>query len=126
MDTLFIALGGAVGSAARYQLGEWLQRRTGGEFPWGTLAVNAIGSFVLAALMLVALRTNALSPTARLALGTGVLGGFTTYSTFNHETLEFIARGAWGTAGFYVVATLLGCFAAGTLGWLGARVLVAG
>lgn len=126
MTTLWIALGGAVGTVARYHVGEWLQRRAGGDFPWGTLAVNVVGSAVIAAIMLASLRGEPWSPTVRVALTTGVLGGFTTYSTFNYETLALVQRGAWSMAALYVGATLLGCFAAGLLAWHGVRALLAG
>jgi fluoride exporter len=124
MTTLWIALGGAFGSVARHHLGQWVLRRTDGSFPWGTLAINAIGSCALAALMMLALRSDAISAELRLALGVGVLGGFTTYSTFNFETFAMLERGAWGIAASYVVATVIGCMIAGALGWFGAGVVV--
>ncbi len=76
---LWICLGGAVGSGARYLVSTWVLAALGPAFPWGTLAVNAIGSFLLGALMHVGLSTDLLSPTLRIALSTGVLGGFTTF-----------------------------------------------
>jgi CrcB protein len=118
---VLISLGGALGTAARYLLSGWLLRVLGPAFPYGTLAVNVIGSFLLGALMHVGLQTALLSPTARLVLGTGVLGGFTTYSTFNYETLQYLQEGAWGLAGLNVAATLLVCVAAGALGVAAAR-----
>lgn len=121
---VLISLGGALGTAARYLLSGWLLRVLGPAFPYGTLAVNVIGSFLLGALMHVGLQTALLSPTARLVLGTGVMGGFTTYSTFNYETLQYLQQGAWGLAGLNVAATLLVCLAAGALGVAAARLLV--
>ena len=116
-----ISLGGAVGTAARYLLSVWLLRALGPAFPYGTLAVNVIGSFLLGVIMQAGGDTSPLSPTTRLVLGTGVMGGFTTYSAFNYETLRYVQQGAWATAGLYVAATLLVCFAAGSLGVLAAR-----
>ncbi|HET9209989.1 MAG TPA: CrcB family protein, partial [Thermoanaerobaculia bacterium] len=84
---LWICLGGAAGTGARYLLSGWLLRAAGPGFPWGTLAVNVIGSFLLGLILQVSLTTTLISPTLRLALTTGVMGGFTTYSTFNYETL---------------------------------------
>jgi fluoride exporter len=119
MNTLWIGLGGALGTIARYHVGLVAVRR-GAQFPWGTLAVNLVGSLLLAVLMQLALRGR-VDDTMRLALGTGVLGGFTTYSTFNFETFAMAQSGAWARAGAYVVATVVGGLAAGALGWFAAR-----
>jgi CrcB protein len=124
MGRLFlISLGGAVGTAARYLLSVWLLRALGPAFPYGTLAVNVIGSFLLGVVMQAGGDASPLSPTARLVLGTGVMGGFTTYSAFNYETLQYLQQGAWATAGLYVAATLLGCLGAGAVGLAVARAL---
>ena len=116
-----ISLGGALGTAARYLLSVWLLRALGPAFPYGTLAVNVIGSFLLGVIMQAGLDTTVLSPTARVVLGTGVMGGFTTYSAFNYETLQYVQQGAWATAALYVVTTLLVCLAAAALGIAAAR-----
>jgi fluoride exporter len=123
---LWICLGGAVGSGARYLVALAVLGRLGPAFPWGTLAVNAVGSFLLGALMHVGLTTEWFSPTLRLALTTGVLGGFTTYSTFNYETLEYLREGAAGLALLNVAATLVLCLVAGWLGFALGRALVGG
>ena len=91
---LWICAGGAVGTGVRYLLSGWTLLLLGTAFPWGTLAVNVLGSFLVSALMHVALATKMIPPTLRLALTSGVLGGFTTYSTFNYETLEYLREGA--------------------------------
>lgn len=121
---LLISLGGAVGTAARYLLSLWLLRSLGPAFPYGTLAVNVIGSFLLGAIMQAGLDTTLLSPTARVVLGTGVMGGFTTYSTFNYETLQYLQAGAWAMAGLNVALTLFVCLAAGALGMAVTRALL--
>jgi fluoride exporter len=121
---LWICLGGAAGTGARYLLSGWLLRLAGPGFPWGTLAVNVLGSFLLGLLMQVALTTELLSPTARLALGTGVLGGFTTYSTFNYETLQYFQRDEWLLGFANLGGTVAACLAAGVLGVLAGRFLV--
>jgi len=123
---LWICLGGAVGTAGRYLLGDWLMRVAGPAFPWGTLAVNVLGSFLLGVVMQLALSTDWISPTLRLALSTGVLGGFTTYSSFNHETLRLLEGGSWLLAGANLVGTLAGCLVAGMLGMALARSLAGG
>ena len=119
-----ISLGGALGTAARYLLSVWLLRTLGPAFPYGTLAVNVIGSFLLGVIMQAGLDTTVLSPTARVVLGTGVMGGFTTYSTFNYETLQYLQEGAWAMASLNVATTLLVCLAAGALGVAVARGLL--
>jgi CrcB protein len=124
MRVLWISLGGAAGTAARYLLSGWCLRVLGPAFPFGTLAVNVIGSFLLGAIMHVGLNTTLLSPDARLVLGTGVMGGFTTYSTFNYETLQYMNEGAWGMAGLNLSVTVLSCLIAGVLGAAAARLVV--
>ena len=123
---LWICLGGAVGTGARYLLSDWSLRNLGPGFPWGTLAGNSIVSFRVWLLIQIALATSLLSPTLRLTLTTGVMGGFTTYSTFNYETLRYLQQGDWVGAGTYVTATLLICLTAGGLGLFLARLFVGG
>lgn len=123
MTTLWIAIGGALGSVARYHVGQWVGPRDDAALPLATLAVNIVGSVLLGALLGAATRPDAVSPELRAALGTGVLGGFTTYSAFNAETLALAQRGAWTTAATYVLATLVGALLGGWLGWHGGRAL---
>ncbi|HEX2644563.1 MAG TPA: fluoride efflux transporter CrcB [Thermoanaerobaculia bacterium] len=123
MARLFwVCLGGAVGSGLRYLLSGWVMRQTGPGFPYGTLAVNVLGSFLLGAIMEAALMST-FPETLRLALTTGVMGGFTTYSTFNYETLESVRVGDWGMGIVNVSVTVLACLVAGVLGLWTGRVL---
>ena len=125
MDRLaWICLGSALGGAARYLLSLAALRLLGPTFPYGTLAVNVFGSFGVGLLMHVALETSLVSPGVRIFLATGVLGGLTTYSTFNYETLAFATEGDWHLAALNMGATVLGCLVAGVLGVAGGRVLV--
>jgi fluoride exporter len=110
---LWICVGGAAGTGARYLLSGWALSALGASFPWGTLTVNVLGSFLLGLLMQVGITTSLLSPTLRLALTTGVMGGFTTYSTFNYETIRYVQDGSWPVALANVAATLVGCLVAG-------------
>jgi CrcB protein len=124
VERLFwICLGGAVGTGARYLLSGWVLERLGPAFPSGTLAVNALGSFLLGALMFLSVEGGMLSPTLRLALATGVLGGFTTYSTFSYETMRLLQGGAATLALLNVLVTMVGCLAACFLGWAAAQML---
>jgi CrcB protein len=94
--------------------------------PWGTLAVNVLGSFFLGLIMHLGVVTSILSPTLRLALTTGVLGGFTTYSTFNYETIRYIQDGAWRLGLGNMALTLVVCLAAGFAGVALGRLLFGG
>ncbi len=118
---LFVCFGGALGSGARYLLAGWLQAASDALFPWGTFAVNALGSFLLAALLTATTGNEVISDELRLGLSTGLLGGFTTYSTFNYETLRLFEGGHARVGVAYVVATLLVCLACGALGFGVAR-----
>ena len=121
-----VALGGALGSVARYGVGVAAPRVLGAGFPWGTLLVNVVGSFLIAGVMHLAVATAAISPSARLFLTTGVIGGFTTYSTFNYETLNLVGERLWGVATLNVGVTVVGCLVAGVLGQATGRALAGG
>lgn len=123
---LLIALGGALGTLARHGVTVWFSQMFGAAFPYATLAINFVGSFLLGVVMQVSLTSDFLSPTLRLALGTGVLGGFTTYSTFSYETFTFLEQGAWLAGLANAILTLVGCLLATLLGVLAVRRLVAG
>ena len=124
MQLFWICVGGAAGTAARHLLTLWSNERFGASFPYGTLTVNLIGCFLISVVVQVAV-AGEWPATVRLALVTGVLGGFTTYSAFNHETLRLFAQGNSGLALTYVGATLAGGLLSGWLGLLAARVLLA-
>ncbi|MFN3651789.1 MAG: fluoride efflux transporter CrcB [Armatimonadota bacterium] len=120
MTLLWIALGGAAGSVTRYLLGSWLTARVGAGFPWATLAINITGSFLLG--LLYAVGRERLPEPVRLGLGVGVLGGFTTFSTFSVELLQLLARGQSAQAAGYAAASLLfGVLAAAAGAALGSR-----
>jgi CrcB protein len=86
--------------------------------------VNVLGSFLIAVLMFVGTETTAMPATTRVVLTTGVLGGFTTYSSFSYETMKLLQEGAPGLAFVNVALTVLGCLGACLLGWAGARWMV--
>lgn len=121
---LLVCLGGALGTGARYLVSDWTLKVLGSAFPYGTLLVNVLGSFLLAVLMYVGTETVAISPTTRVVLTTGVMGGFTTYSTFSYETMKYMQESAWHLALLNVAVTVLGCLGACVLGWAGARWMV--
>lgn len=113
---VLICCGGALGTGLRYLLASWIGNVSGSAFPFGTLSVNLIGSFAIGLVMAMATRNEAISETTRLVIVTGVLGGFTTYSAFNYETIELLRKGAFGLGLLNVGATLAACLVAGTLG----------
>lgn len=106
MTLLYIAVGGAGGALARYALAGWIQDRAGFGFPWGTLVVNVLGCLLIGFAMryLEALRVG---PEVRALVAVGVLGGFTTFSTFGYETVALMEDGAWGRAGGYAVGSFV-------------------
>ena len=118
---LLICLGGALGTGARYLTVIWASSAFGPSFPLGTLMVNVIGSFLVGLLMGV---SPLFSADVRLMLTTGVMGGFTTYSTFNYETTNYFREGAWLLGATNIAATLIGCLVAGLAGLALARILV--
>ena len=120
---LLICLGGAFGTGARYLLGGWAQRNLGATFPWGTLIINALGSFCIVIIMYLGLQRGLLSPSARLVLTTGVMGGFTTYSTFNYETIRLMQDGSLGLGALNILTTVVACLLAGGLGVLVCRAI---
>jgi CrcB protein len=121
---LMICLGGALGTGARYALTGWAAQAFGPSFPFGTLLVNLVGSFLISAVMEIGLATELLPAPARMTLTAGVLGGFTTYSSFSYETLELFRRGAWAIGIVNVTVTVAGCLVACLLGLWAARALV--
>jgi CrcB protein len=120
---LLVCLGGALGSGARYLTSIGAAALFGVAFPYGTLIVNVAGSFLVAFLMQMSMTTELMPADLRLMLTTGVLGGFTTYSTFNYETLQSFREGAWAMGMLNVALTLAGCLAAGVAGLAAARLI---
>lgn len=120
---LWVCLGSAVGGGVRYLLSGWVTERWGSHFPFGTLAVNVLGSFLIGGLMYVGGEAQLLSAAVLLALTTGLMGGFTTYSSFSYQTLKALQDGHWAVALTNVVVTLFGCLLACWLGWYAARSL---
>jgi len=118
-----VCLGGALGTGARYLLGGWAQRALGTAFPYGTLIINALGSFLIVIIMYLGSERGVISPGLRVVLTTGIMGGFTTYSTFNYETIRLFQDGALGFGLLNVAATVLVCLLAGGLGVLVCRAL---
>lgn len=117
-----LALAGAAGTLLRFAIGGGIGRAGGPSFPWGTFAVNVTGCLAIGALAGAMDRGALASPLLRVTLTVGLLGGFTTYSSFGLETFRLLATGHWASAALYVVLTnALGLAAV----WAGYRALMA-
>jgi CrcB protein len=119
--TMAIAAGGALGALGRHWLTIGVHRLTGAGFPYGTVTVNIVGSFVMGALYVILVERLAMHAPWRAFLLVGVLGAFTTFSTFSMDTLHILEQGQMGKALVHVLATVLLCLAACALGLWVAR-----
>jgi CrcB protein len=116
---LLIAAGGAFGSVLRYAVQGWVQRATNGSFPAGTLAVNVLGCILIGFLTALFTGPFLIREEYRVGLSVGILGGFTTFSTFGLETFTLMNAGQFGWASLNIILSCgLGLFAV----WLGYRV----
>ena len=128
--SLWVVLGSALGGLARYWLGAWVAAWTGPSFPWGTLLINVLGSFVIglfaAALGERGLFSDALGHNGqfldfvdlRAFVMVGLCGGFTTFSSFSLQSLELLQAGRTGPALGYMVGSALACLLAVWAGWV--------
>ncbi|PZX06762.1 fluoride efflux transporter CrcB [Celeribacter halophilus] len=114
-----VALGGALGATARYLTGNAMARLLGKDFPWGTLTVNFLGSFLMGVVVVVLAHENG-NKFAPLLM-TGMLGGFTTYSAFSLDAMTIFERGEYGLASVYVIGTLILALGGIALGLYSAR-----
>jgi fluoride exporter len=118
-----VGLGGFLGSVLRYVISGFVQQSSGSiQFPYGTLAVNVIGCFVIGALSAMAENRGVFTMEARLFVFVGILGGFTTFSTFSNETMNFLREGdSLRALGNVAAQLILGLGAV----WLGRTVVIA-
>jgi fluoride exporter len=112
---LVIGLGGAIGAVARWGATEWVRRLLGDAFPWGTFAVNVVGSLAIGFAM-VWLQSLAPSAQARQLVVVGFLGSFTTFSTFSYEAVALVRSGAMLRAGAYAAGSVAGSIVAVLVG----------
>ncbi|MGB9632146.1 MAG: fluoride efflux transporter CrcB [Chloroflexaceae bacterium] len=122
LNLVAIALGAALGANLRYGLSTWAAQRFGTAWPYGTFLVNVLGCLVIGILLTLAATRLSLSEPLRLFLVTGLLGGFTTFSTFGYESFTLITRGDWLGAGLYIGGSVIVGLAAVFLGASLARV----
>jgi CrcB protein len=123
MVYLWVAVGGALGSVARFWLANMMAVVTGAEFPWGTLLINVVGSFVISffGVLTGSVARFAVPYEARVFVTVGLCGGFTTFSSFSLQTVELVRTGQVGRAGLYVAASVVLCLGACAAGVLAAR-----
>ncbi len=118
---LYIALFGALGCLARYFLSGWVYDLIGRTLPYGTLAVNVIGAFLIGLVMEFSLRSTAVSHELRIGLTIGFLGGFTTFSSFSYETFRLLESAQLPQALANVLLSVTACLAFTFLGIVAAR-----
>lgn len=111
---IWVAVGGALGSVSRYAVGQWIPLRT---FPWATLTVNIIGSFLIGLLWSYFNDKWGANSSMKLLLMTGICGGFTTFSALALENLELVHQGRYTTAILYIMLSLIAGLLAVALGW---------
>lgn len=116
MKILYLGIFGGLGCIARYAVSGWVYALFGRTLPYGTLAVNVLGSLLLGLIMEGSLRSTLLSPELRLGLTVGFLGGFTTFSTFSYETVRLLEEGSFLAAGANVLLNVTVCLLAVMLG----------
>jgi len=121
---LLICLGGAIGTGLRYVTSGVAARWLGADFPYGTLIVNIVGSFLIGLIQQIGTTTLVIPETTRLFLTVGIMGGLTTYSSFSYETVQLVAAGAWGQAWTNVLVTTALCLAMCFLGIAVGRLVV--
>lgn len=118
-NTLMIALGAAVGANLRYLVSQWAARQWGTTFPGGTLLINLLGSLLIGVLASLFAERLPVREPVRLLLITGLLGGFTTFSTFSLDIVQLLSSQEWRNALLYVIGSVGGGLLAALLGvWL--------
>ncbi|MCS6840827.1 MAG: fluoride efflux transporter CrcB [Roseiflexus sp.] len=105
INIIAIAVGAAIGANLRYGLSLWAAQRWGASFPYGTLIVNVVGSFLIGLVLTLATTRLSLSDPVRLLIVTGLLGGFTTFSSLSFEAYSLIMSGSWRAAGIYLASS---------------------
>ena len=106
-DVLTVAAGGAIGASLRYVIALALVSRGPGYIPWNTALVNISGAFLLGLVVTLSLDRNMLSEAWLLFIGIGILGGYTTFSTFSFETFDLLREGAIAQAALYSIGSLI-------------------
>lgn len=120
---LLVGLGGFLGSVGRFWMSTATYRILGQDFPYGTLAVNIAGSFFIGFLMTFFEERFMVNPDLRIFLTVGILGGFTTFSSFSYETVALLREGSYWIGSVNVLASVFTCLAATWAGGAAGKVL---
>jgi CrcB protein len=123
LNVLLVGIGSFLGGALRYLVSVWASARGWTAFPWATLIVNVVGCFCITLILTIAAAVT-MRAGLRLFLTTGIMGGLTTYSTFDYETTKFFQDGQPVSALANIGVTLAACFVAGLLGIALARLVI--
>jgi CrcB protein len=123
MNYLFVFIGGGIGAAARYGLQGIVYRYASPAFPYGTLAVNLLGSLAIGFLMAFFEERFIINPALRVFLTIGILGGFTTFSSFSYETIALLRDGSYGLGLLNVAASVGTCLLATWVGMIIGKLL---
>jgi fluoride exporter len=120
LATFYVAVGGAIGSVARYWLTEFAAKLWGAEFPWGTIIANVTGSLLIGAIAALPVLgpRDLLGPLGRQFLMVGIMGGYTTFSSFSLQTLTMLQHGHLGKAAVNVVGSVMLCLIAVWVGYV--------
>lgn len=106
IKTVLVFIGGGVGSVFRYLVSGWVYAVWGSNFPYGTLAVNLAGSFIIGFFLTLAEDKFLISPDIRVLVAIGFVGGFTTFSTFTYETMKLLRNGSFIIGGLNIVVSM--------------------
>lgn len=117
MTLLIVAFGGAIGAISRFQVTNWFAAWFGNAFPYATLTVNVVGSFIMGLLSAALINGTLIAPHWRPLIGVGFLGALTTFSTFSFDTLALFTQGYWLKAVLNVVLNLVLCLSAVAVGY---------
>lgn len=107
LGAISVAIGGALGSMARYLVGGWFASRFGGSFPYGTFVINVTGSFIIGLFLAFAEERVSLSPYWRLFFAVGFVGGYTTFSTFEYESARLFQAGQTLLGATYLIGSVV-------------------
>jgi CrcB protein len=125
-NSILVFLGGGIGAVARYWFSGAVHRVLPADFPYGTMAVNVVGCFLIGIMMALFDGRTTMSPSARVFITIGVLGGFTTFSTFSFETVSLFRNGEVARACANAFVTMTLCLAGTAAAWMAVKVITGG